>query len=93
MQHHKRVDGCLSTNSLLGVVQNCQNFHERTQSCGEGVNGRIGPTQSFKKSTFLKFSFGRNGLTNNTTLCKLLIMLTILDDLLFPVLRFRHDYI
>ena len=33
-----------------------------------------------KKSTFSKYSFGREGVTKKNTLCALLIMMTILDD-------------
>ena len=76
------TSSCVSTS--LWVVQNCNNFHKRTQT----MLGAVIATVCFFNVDYdsLHFHMGSlkinifNGVTKKSTLCTPLIMLTILDD-------------
>ena len=92
---------------MLGVIQNCHNFHERTHSMlGEGVKCCV---MLFKMLFTMHCDFDTGSLKNQhfqstrlggerrsqkkSMLCTLLIMLTIMNDPI-PHLRYMdHNYI
>ena len=94
---HTKVECIKRCFGQLRVIQNCHHLHKHTQSMleGSGVNGRrtflhffyydalhfhMGPL----KINIFKVIFwegGRRGSRKKSTVCTLLVMLTILDDL------------
>ena len=65
----------------LGVIQNYHHFREHTMRM-LGWSGSRAPLRFFKMALMMHCDFEKRSHNFNSTLCTVVIMLTILDDLL-----------